>query len=125
MNRDEKFKSLRPDLDLGNSDKKTLELFQNETLRPILKLQHELTLSLLHSHRNFKADHLGAATRLEFEEYMTKYIQSNLDLRNQLIGATVGLFTKNELELYITNRKEMNRRLIQMQLKRYVDTLQA
>ncbi len=125
MTRDEKVKSMRPELDLGHSDKKELELFQNETLRPILKLQHEVTLLLLQNHRYFKTDHLANATRLEYENFVTQYVQSNVDLRNQLLGTLIGMFTKNELAFYFTERKELNKRMIQMQLKRFVDTLHA
>ena len=43
MNRDQNVRSIRPELDLKNKNTLPIEKFQNETLRPILKLQHELT----------------------------------------------------------------------------------
>ena len=125
MNRDEKIKSIRPTLTLADTDKKPLELFQNETLRPILKLQHELTLSLLRNHKNYKPDHLSIATRQQYEIFLIKYIQTNLDLKNQLLGAIIGLFTTIEIAFYKAHRKELNKRMIQMQLKRFVDTVYA
>ena len=121
MNRDKKINSLRPDLSLPNTDKKPLELFQNEILRPILKLQHDLTLSLLSNHKNYKPDIVNF-TRQQYDNYITKYIQTNLDLRNQLLGSIIALFTSPELELYLVSRKELNKRIIQMQMKRFVDT---
>lgn len=121
MNRDELISGIRPTLNLSTTDTKPLELFQNETLRPILKFQHELTLSLLKNHKNYNPELASNCTRLQYESRLLKYIQSNLELKNQLVGAIIGFFTNAELGIYLEHRKEMNRRIIQMQLKRFVD----
>ncbi len=122
MNRDINIKKIRPSLLIGETDKKPIELYQNVTLRPILKLQHEFTLSLLENHKNFKSNSLNFSTRQEYESYITKFIQSNIDFKNQIIGATIGLCTKEELNFYLEHRKELNKRIITMQSQRFVDT---
>jgi phosphoribosylanthranilate isomerase len=101
---------------------KSLETFQNETLRPILKIQHNLTLTLLQNHKHFKKEQYSQLTKDQFQKTIVKFIQTNLDLKNQLLGAIIGLFTLNEMHAYLLNKKEFNRRIIQMQLKRFVDT---
>lgn len=121
MNRDKKIKSIRPTLNLVDTNTKSIELFQNETLRPILKLQNELTLSLLKNHKNYNPITLYNPDRLQYETRLLKYIQSNLELKNQLIGMIVGMFTNSEIEFYHKNRKELKKRITQMQLKRFVD----
>ena len=99
-----------------------IESFQNQTLRPILKFQHELTIALLKNHRNYKIDQVPDSTRDKYAAFLSKYVQSNLDLKNQLLGVILGFFTTDEMSFYKDQRKELNRRIIQMQLKRYVDT---
>ena len=121
MNRDEKVLSLRPDLDLGGVDKTDMELFQNETLRPILKLQHELTISLLQQHKNYKLDKVKTMTKDQYDVFINKYLQTNVDLKNQLLGVVIGLFTSLDMSFYTEHRKEVHKRIIQMQKKRFVD----
>ena len=122
MNRDDAILQLRPNLNLDNANTKPLERFQNQTLRPILKIQHELTLSLLQNHKHFKEEQYAQLTKDAYEKVIVKFIQTNLDLKNQLIGSVIGLFTLSELQSYLPHKKELNRRVIQMQLKRFVDT---
>ncbi len=122
MNRDHIILSLRPIINLDNVDTKSLELFQNNTLRPILKLQHELTLHMLKSHRHYDNERLASFTKEQYEKTIVKFVQTNLDLKNQLIGAIVALFTSSELRAYLPNKKELHKRIIQMQTKRFIDT---
>ncbi len=122
MNRDELIQHIRPRLVLDITDAKPLEAFQNETLRPILKLQNEVTQALMRNHKNYKPELLSFDTRQQYETYLSKYIQTNIDFKNQLIGVIVGLFTTKEMLQYKSQAKELNRRIVQMQLKRYVDT---
>ena len=125
MNRDERLLSLRPNLDLGGIDKTDMESFQNETLRPILMLQHELTLSLLQQHKNYKLDKVNVMTHDQYDVFINKYLQTNVDLKNQLLGVVIGLFTSVEMGFYTEHRKEIHKRIIQMQKKRFVDTFGA
>lgn len=121
MNRDETVMALRPDLALGGTDKTNMESFQNETLRPILKLQHNLTLSLLKQHKNYKQDKVASMTKDQYDVFINKYVQTNVDLKNQLLGVVIGIFTSTEMVFYAEHKKEMHRRIIQMQKKRFVD----
>ncbi len=125
MDRDQKVQSIRPQLALENVDTKAIEQFQNETLRPILKLQHELTQFILKHHRNYKSLNSSKLEEKEYQQAIKTFIQTNVELKNQLIGAVVGLFMADELAFYITQRKEINKRIIQMQVNRYSDTFKS
>jgi len=125
MNREENIRSIRPLLKLADTDKKPLELFQNETLRPILKLQQEFTYALLNNHKNYQPKKFAGFNRQQYEAFLSKYLQTNLDLKNQLLGAVIGLLSLVEFEFYKLERKELNRRIIQMQMKRFADTMYA
>lgn len=123
MKRDEAIKGLRPLLELSTEVAKPFEAFQNTTLRPILKLQQDLTFSIFKKHKNYRLKEKSSISKEEYVSVVSKFVQSNLDLKNQLVGMIVGLFTTVELEYYLSQRKELNRRIIQMQVKRFVDTI--
>ena len=123
MDRDQKIQSIRPKLDLKNINTKPIEKFQNETLRPILKLQHDLTQFILINHQNYESIRNSNPEEKQFQEALKKFIQSNTEFKNQLIGAVIGQFMNSELEFYFVQRKEINKRIIQIQINRYCDSL--
>lgn len=122
MDRDKIIEGIRPTLDLTNTNTKPLELFQNETLRPILKLQHEVTIALLKNQKNYSSELLQNCTRQQYENRISKHLQTNHDLKNKLTGMIIGLFTNSELKFYHEHRKEIKKRINQMQIKRFVDS---
>jgi hypothetical protein len=110
--RDKNIISIRPVLDLYSIEDKTdIELFQNETLRPILKLQHDIVVALFKYNirqRNTPFETLPNASR---EKAIILILQKDLPLRNQLFGIIVGLFTQSELHFYLENEPELSKRL--------------
>jgi hypothetical protein len=52
---------------------------------------------------------------------MTKYLNKNLVLKQQLIGICIGLFTEDEMAFYLENQKTINSRLSQLVLKKALD----
>ena len=110
---------LRPTLDIPILETSTeVENFQNQTLRPILKLQNDLYLTLFNSYATRqKADYeiLSGAKKRTF---MEQSLQKDMVLKNTFIGITVGLFTNEELAVYVTQAKDYNRRIITMLVER-------
>jgi hypothetical protein len=110
--RDKNIISIRPVLDLYSIEDKTdIELFQNETLRPILKLQHDIVVALFKYNirqRNTPFETLPNASR---EKATILILQKDLPLRNQLFGIIVGQFTQSELHFYLENEPELSKRL--------------
>jgi hypothetical protein len=104
--------SIRPLLNLlPVEDITDIESFQNETLRPVLKLQHNIVVALFKYNirqRNTPFETLPNASR---EKAIVLIIQKDLALRNQLFGMVVGLFTLSELKFYLENEAELSRRL--------------
>ena len=49
-NRSEQLKNLRPIINVDNSKSTDLETFQTNTLRPILKFQNDLILTIINQH---------------------------------------------------------------------------
>lgn len=109
----------RPVLFLKKATSKE-EIFQNETLRPILKLQHELIIKLAQEflkYRNVTWENLKEKDPLQ---WLNINIKRDIPFKHFLIGMVIGQFSKNELDEYLTFQKEMNKRIINMMTERIV-----
>ena len=109
----------RPLLSLKIANSKE-EIFQNETLRPILKLQHELIIKLAQEflkYRNVTWENLKEKDPLQ---WLNINIKRDIPFKHLLIGMVIGQFSKNELDEYLTFQKEMNKRIINMMTERIV-----
>jgi len=117
--------SIRPVLNLDHNKSSDIETFQNITLRPILKLQHPITLSLLNHSKHFPASiqKVEINDRISLDAFLKKFLTSNIKLRNKIIGIIVGVMTEEEFSYYMDNSHELSKRIITMQLQRYSDTL--
>lgn len=100
------------------------ERFQNETLRPILKLQNDL---LIQVYKNYIRKHKNKFYELSLEkrlEYIEKSIQKDIKFRNSLKGMIIGQFTVEEYGNYIQNSSALNKRMMNMTIKRLKDQIQ-
>lgn len=120
MNREEWIDKIRVNLGLDNSKTLSIERFQNDVLRPVLKAQHEILILLFNEIKQESSLHLYSdKDKLEFRQF----IQKNVSFKSQLIGVVIGLFSSTEINYYLENKKEFNKRIIQMALERYFSTL--
>ena len=100
------------------------EQFQNQTLRPVLKLQNPL---LLAAFKNYIGKHKNRFYELGLEkrmEYVETAIQKDIKFRNSLKGMIIGQFTEEEYGLYIKNSSALNKRMMNMVVVRIKDQLQ-
>ena len=110
---------LRPTLDIPISETSTeMENFQNQTLRPILKLQNDLYLTLFNSYATRQKADYETLSGAKKRTFMEQSLQKDTVLKNTFIGITVGLFTSEELTIYIAQTKDYNRRIITMLVER-------
>ena len=119
-NRDQNIKVLRPLIPTISEENITSdsEQFQNKTLRPILKLQHDLLIQIFQQyviHRKNVFQKLSPEKKLE---YIDNSIRKDLNFRNLLIGIVVGHFTIEEFQTYSENENELRKRLINMLIER-------
>ena len=107
----------KPEIHLEN------ELFQNEVLRPILKMQHTITLKLFDSH----IDNLGVVWNDIKKSKKIKCVENqlskNIQFKNLVIGIVVGQFNELEMNKYLSNSREYNKRILQMTIQRIVSTI--
>lgn len=126
MDRTQKLQSIRPTIASAKimPNMSEDERFQNETLRPILKLQNDL---LLASFQNYIKKMKNSFYELKIEkriDYIAKSIQKDIKFRNSLKGMIIGQFTVEEYDVYIKNSSALNKRMMNMVVKRIQDQIQ-
>lgn len=100
------------------------ESFQNEVLRPILKLQNDLFVAAFSNYvSKNKVDFYlhPVAKKLTIIE---NAIQKDIKFRNALKGMIIGLFTLAEYQLYIKNSSNLNKRMMGMLMERLKSQVQ-
>ena len=110
---------LRENLNIQNSDTTTpAEIFQNQTLRPILKLQNDLYLSLFTNYSLRQKADFTSLSSFKKQMFIEQSLQKDAVLKNTFIGMTIGMFTLEELEVYQSDSKVFNKRIITMLIER-------
>jgi hypothetical protein len=94
------------------------ERFQNQTIRPILKLQNDLFVDVFKNYiSKHKNDFYSYSTEKKLQ-FIENSIQKDIKFRNSLKGMVIGLFTINEYEDYIKNSSNLNKRMMNMLIER-------
>jgi hypothetical protein len=108
--------SIRPKLDSIDSEIKTLDLetFQNETLRPILKLQNDLIIAYFNNYLNSKKIELFKVDKTKIEGFIKNIILKDQKLSSDLKIFVIAHFTVDEYNVYHFNYKEFNKRITTM-----------
>ena len=101
------------------------ERFQNKTLRPIIKLQNELFLLAFQNYIAKRKNVFYELALQERMEYIAHSIQKDLKFRNSLKGMVIGQYTIEEYEIYIQNSSALNKRMMNMVIKRLQDQIQV
>ncbi|MER3373607.1 MAG: glyoxalase [Allomuricauda sp.] len=117
---------IRPDIPQShfNSEMGFDERFQNQTLRPVIKLQNFL---LVEAFKNYINKHKGVFYDLPLEKrmaYIERAIQKDIKFRNSLKGMVIGQFTVEEYQDYIKNSSALNKRMMNMVIERLKDQVQ-
>ena len=101
------------------------EYFQNNTLRPIVKLQNDLLVSAF---RNYERKHKNVFYDLSIEkrlDYIDNAIQKDMKFRNSLKGMIIGQFTIHEYEMYIKDSSALNKRMMNIVIDRLKSNVQV
>ncbi|MDQ1096977.1 MULTISPECIES: glyoxalase [Chryseobacterium] len=110
---------LRTPLSIANNESSTpAEHFQNQVLRPVLKLQNDLYLRLFSSYASRQIPAFSSLTTEQKHHLIEKSLQKDTVLKNTLIGVSIGMLTEQELESYISDSKTFNKRIIAMVTER-------
>ena len=124
MNRKEGLLKLRPKIKTIKRDLNTIgiEKFQNDTIRPILKFQHDILRAIFQDSLTKGKIQFDNLRLEEKEAKLDQLFQKNLSYKNQSIGVVIGMFTKEEYTTYSSNPSSYNRRIVTMLKQRIIST---
>ena len=118
--------NLRPEIPTAtiNPTMSDEEFFQNNTLRPIAKLQNDLLVEVfkhyIKKHKNVFYD-LPIDKRLD---YIENAIHKDMKFRNSLKGIMIGQFSIQEHKQYVKNSSALNKRMLNIVKGRLKSNLQ-
>ena len=108
--------SIRPNINnIGSlENKKPEEKFQNETLRPIIKLQHDLLVAHF--------DYYLAKKKIPFLEFndskkkdtIINILKNDILFKTELRSFIIGHFTLDEYQIYLPMNNNINKRIMSM-----------
>lgn len=116
-------KSLLPIIKFDITESMTeAELFQNQTLRPILKFQGPglCQLTLIYCFQMNPG--FGGLSGTKKRKMLNDLLSGNQALRNHLIGMIISFFDKQEWDFYASKQKDINKRILAMIQVRVLDT---
>ncbi|HEU0137629.1 MAG TPA: glyoxalase [Flavobacterium sp.] len=100
------------------------EVFQNQTLRPVLKLQNDLLVEVFRNYiTKYKGDFHSYSVDKKLQ-YIENSIQKDIKFRNSLKGIIIGLFTIDEYKDYINNSSSLNKRMMNIVIERLKSQVQ-
>ena len=100
------------------------EYFQNNTLRPILRLQNDLLIEVFKNYAVKQKNTFFELSPDKKEKYIENVIQKDIKFRNSLKGMIIALFSVEEYLDYIKNSSNLNKRMMTMLMERLKSQVQ-
>lgn len=100
------------------------EIFQNQTLRPILKLQNDLLIQVFINYAVKQKNVFFSLTPDKKLAYIENVIQKDIKFRNSLKGIVIAFFTLEEYAEYIKNSSNLNKRMMHLLIERLKSQVQ-
>ncbi|MAH20622.1 MAG: glyoxalase [Flavobacteriaceae bacterium] len=106
----------RPEIPSIQNTAKTLdhEVFQNKVLRPILKLQNTIFVSLFLDELRRKKQDFTTFNSEEKHKAIKRHLNTNSSLKQRFLGIVIGLFTNAEMDYYQLHMSAINKRIFSM-----------
>ena len=121
MERDLLILRARPTLNFATLEGQAMLNFQNQCLRPILKLQNDL-LKLRFSTDNFTVkSSFARMIPFDQQQYIRHRLKTDKKLQREVIGLITGLLTIEEYAYYLNHSEEINKRILTMTIERLID----
>jgi hypothetical protein len=108
-----------------NNQSSSEEIFQNKTLRPILKMQNDLFIQVFINYAVKQKNVFFSLTPEKKMVYIDNVIQRDIKFRNSLKGMIIALFTLDEYAEYIRISSNLNKRMMNMLVERLKSQLQV
>ncbi len=99
------------------------EQFQNEVLRPIIKLQHDLLVLFFEHHTLKKKVSFAELSDLKKEALIAEIFKNDSQFKIELRGLIIGHFTIEEYRIYQEISADSNKRIMTMIKERLLSTI--
>ncbi|WP_343329394.1 glyoxalase [Polaribacter staleyi] len=117
-------KKERPILsDLVNAGTSEMEKFQNEVLRPIIKMQHALLISSFKNYLQKRKVDFTVLPDKKKRSKVTAIYKTDNNYKNFTLGVIIGHFSTDEFAFYSDNSSEINKRILQITAQRIKDSI--
>ncbi len=123
--RNQAIKALRSIIVTENIQTNPNQLFQDATLRPILKFQHETIMTLYQEYMVTNKINFDNLTFDQRETLIEQSLKKNQTLQALLKGVVIALFDEVELNFWVLNKEEVNKRIQQLTIKRIQSTFRT
>ena len=107
-----------------SEDSSAEERFQNQTLRPILKVQNELLLEVFINYAKVQKGVFFELSLSKKQLYIENALQKDVKFSNSLKGMIIGLFTIAEYKEYSLNNPNINKRIGNLLMERFKSQMQ-
>jgi len=113
---------IRPVLkNLINSNTSDLERFQNQVIRPIIKMQNNFLVVFFEDYLKNRKIEFYILKYEDQENKINTILTKDINFKNILLGSIVGHFDDNEIKVYLKSTSELNKRIIQIIKQRLLD----
>jgi len=116
--RETNIKTIRPVLNFEKEAQSECEKFQNEVLRPILKLQHDLLIEIFKTYCNKRKGTFDKLSEKEKYVYIDQAVRKDMKFKHYLEGIITGIFTIDEYQTFIENEEELTKRMVNLLVQR-------
>lgn len=100
------------------------EIFQNRTIRPILKLQNDIFIESFINYVNKNKKDFYSMSIEKKIMFIDTSIHKDIKFRNALKGMIMAFFTIEEFREYIQNSSSLNKRMMNLLIERLKDQVQ-
>ncbi len=118
MNRETDIKNIRPILTFEIEAEGELEKFQNEVLRPILKLQHDLLIQIFKTYCDKRKGTFYKLSEKDKLIYIDQAVRKDMKFKHYLQGIITGIFTLEEYQNFLKNEEELTKRMVNLLVQR-------
>lgn len=106
-----------------NKGTSEIEKFQNEIIRPIIKMQHNLLIGFFKNYLQKRKIDFSILTEREKRSKVSSIFKTDNNYKNITLGFVLGQFSMDEFNVYTNNSSEINKRILQIIAQRIKDSI--
>ena len=110
-------------LDLVNEGTSEMEKFQNEVIRPIIKIQHNLLISFFKNYLQKRKIDFSVFPEKKKRSKISSVFKTDNNYKNITLGFVLGQFSMDEYKFYADYSSEINKRILQIIQQRIKDSI--